>query len=305
MNRQDYINQIISALAFLSKKVEISSALNLTDINIHAEDFYKDLLNLSLGYNLVNMNSITPNATAIDLGDKENRIAIQVTSTSKVNKTRQTVEKFINKKLYNDYDRLIILNIAKLTKHREPSIGQSDKYELDTKRDMWDYKEFCRKILNKDTKKIKQIADFLANELKIFPKENTSITLKTLFEKKQFRSVIKRFHGNVEILDEDDIFYYILSFLSSNRLEDIKDQDIHFLYAQLELIENGKYSKLSVFLWLLIYYENRRKHLVGRKLAEEARLYEIERHEEVLSEREKQLFGSMTLVTRDGMELIA
>jgi len=104
MERQDYISQITDALAILSRKVEIKSALNLTDINIHAEDFYKDLLNLSFGYQLVNINTINPNAAAIDLGDVNNKTAIQVTSTSSLSKTRKTVEKFIEKKLYNCID---------------------------------------------------------------------------------------------------------------------------------------------------------------------------------------------------------
>jgi len=62
MIREDYIAQITDALALLSRKVEIKSSLNLTDINICAEDFYKDLLNLTFGYKLKNLNESKPNA---------------------------------------------------------------------------------------------------------------------------------------------------------------------------------------------------------------------------------------------------
>jgi len=94
MERKVYIEQIISVLALLSRKVEISASLNLTDLNIHAEDFYKDLFNLAFGYELKNINTIDPNAAAIDLGDVKNKIAIQITSTLTLEKTRKTVEKF-------------------------------------------------------------------------------------------------------------------------------------------------------------------------------------------------------------------
>ncbi|NOQ77583.1 MAG: SMEK domain-containing protein [Methylococcaceae bacterium] len=169
MNRQDYIEQITQALALLSRTVEINSSLNLTDINIHAENFYRDLLNLALGYKLENINTINPNAASIDLGDIENNIAIQVTSTSAISKTRKTVEKFIEKKLYNDYERLVILNLVGVTRHKDPFIGDAEKYQIDTKKDIWDYIDFARKINDKDTDSLKVIANFLHNELKITP----------------------------------------------------------------------------------------------------------------------------------------
>lgn len=169
MNRQIYIEQITNALALLSRKVEIKSSLNLTDINVHAESFYRDLLNMALGYKLVNINTINPNAAAIDLGDSENRIAIQVTSTSAIAKTRTTVEKFIEKELFNDYDRLVILNLVNVTRHNISHIGDADKYQIDTKQDIWDYTDFARKINDKDTDSLEKIANFLNNELQIIP----------------------------------------------------------------------------------------------------------------------------------------
>ncbi len=77
-NRQDYQQSIIKSLSWLSVQVEVNNRLNLTDINIHSENFYRDLLNLAFGYNLVNINIIDANAAAIDLGDEKNRFAIQV-----------------------------------------------------------------------------------------------------------------------------------------------------------------------------------------------------------------------------------
>jgi hypothetical protein len=79
MNRQDYQKSIINSLSWLSNEISMSNNLNFTDINIHSEYFYRDLLNLALGYHLDNINILEPNAAAIDLGDLNLKIAIQVT----------------------------------------------------------------------------------------------------------------------------------------------------------------------------------------------------------------------------------
>ena len=100
MNRVDYQKKIIKALSWLKTEVDYHNSLSLTDINHAAEDFYCGLLNLVYDYNLKNINITEQNAAAIDLGDEQEKISIQVTSTSTLAKTKYTVEKFIEKKLY-------------------------------------------------------------------------------------------------------------------------------------------------------------------------------------------------------------
>ncbi|MDC3221619.1 SMEK domain-containing protein, partial [Gammaproteobacteria bacterium] len=176
---QNYLEQITTALAVLSRKVEISSSLGFTDINICAENFYRDLLNMSLGYSLNNINAINPNAAAIDLGDLENKIAIQVTSTSAITKTRTTVAKFIEQELYNNYERLIIFNLVSVTRHKDPLIGD-DKYQINTKDDIWDRVDFARLINDKQTEDLKKIANFLHKELNITPNNKLPKEVQTI-----------------------------------------------------------------------------------------------------------------------------
>jgi hypothetical protein len=165
MNRVAYQKKVITALSWLKTQVEYHNSLSLTDINHGAEDFYCGLLNLVYGYSLSNINITDLNAAAIDLGDEQNKIAIQVTSTSALSKTKYTVEKFIEKELYKKFDRLLILNIVKKSNHEAPSIGDSE-YSLDTKKDILDVEDLIKKITNdSDLKKLKSIADFLDAEL--------------------------------------------------------------------------------------------------------------------------------------------
>ncbi|MFA9440825.1 SMEK domain-containing protein [Uliginosibacterium sp. sgz301328] len=167
MNRIDYHKKIIAALSWLKTQVEMHNSLSLTDINHGAEDFYCGLLNLVYGYNLININISDQNAAAIDLGDEQNRISIQVTSTSALSKTKYTVEKFIEKELYKKFDKLLILNIVKKTNHASTRIG-GPEYCIDTKTDILDVEDLIKKITsNPDVQKLKSIADFLDSELSL------------------------------------------------------------------------------------------------------------------------------------------
>ncbi|MBX8472110.1 SMEK domain-containing protein [Pseudomonas sp. RIT778] len=165
MNRIDYQKSIIKALSWLKTQVEYQNSLSLTDINHGAEDFYCGLLNLVYGYSLKNINIADPNAAAIDLGDEQNRVAIQVTSTSALSKTRYTVEKFVEKGLHKKFDKLLIINIVKKSNHEAPTIGGSE-YVLDTKKDILDVEDLIKKInSDRDLEKLRSVAAYLDAEL--------------------------------------------------------------------------------------------------------------------------------------------
>lgn len=179
MNRQEYQKSIINSLTWLSTQVAVHNKLNLTDINVHSENFYRDLLNLAFGYNLVNINIIDPNATAIDLGDDGSKFAIQVTSTSALAKTRHTVNKFIENGLYEKYDRLVILNIASKTTHTVSNVGD-ESYSLNTKKDIWDIGDLAVMINDLELSKIQEISSFLNQQLYIQPTEKLPRNVETI-----------------------------------------------------------------------------------------------------------------------------
>lgn len=181
MNRQDYQKSVISSLSWLSAQVSLANRLNLTDINVHSENFYRDLLNLAFGYSLVNINIIDPNATAIDLGDGGNKFAIQVTSTSTLFKTRQTVTKFIEKGLHEKYDRLVILNITPKTAHTTSTVGD-DTYSLNTKDDIWDIGNLATMINDLNLSKIQEISSFLNQQLYIKPTKSIPRDVETILK---------------------------------------------------------------------------------------------------------------------------
>ena len=78
-NKQTYISIITKRLTYLQKEVENFNSLNLTDINVIAENFYRDFFNL-IGFEFNNTNFESNNFAHIDLIDTVNKQAIQVTS---------------------------------------------------------------------------------------------------------------------------------------------------------------------------------------------------------------------------------
>ncbi len=164
MNKGIYLKNVAESLALLSKQVELLNAVNLYDINIIAEDFFTGLFNLIFDYKLKNANVIEKNAPAIDLIDEENKISIQVTSDNSSTKIKHTISEYNNNKLYEKYDRLIVLILTRKKKY-SASFDTKDKFVFSNESDILDIKDLVKFIRGLETEKIRAINDFLEREL--------------------------------------------------------------------------------------------------------------------------------------------
>lgn len=164
MYKEIYLKNVAESLALLSNQVSILNAVNLYDINIVAEDFFPGLLNLIYGYELENANHIEKNAPAIDLVDKKNRIAIQVTSDNSSTKINHTIDEFIKNKSYQLYDRLVVLILTQKKKY-STAFNTQGMFAFEKTRDIWDVKDIIKDIRKLDTEQIKEISGYLSEEL--------------------------------------------------------------------------------------------------------------------------------------------
>jgi hypothetical protein len=155
-NRQSYISIITKRLTYLQKEVENFNSLNLTDINVFAENFYRDLFNL-IGFEFDNTNFESNNFAHIDLLDTVNKQAIQVTSQNDNIKIKEAIDGFFAKP-ENQYYKLQILLISKDAKNYRTKFGNNFNH----KQDVLDIKRLLA-IINdiRDDDKIKELADFL------------------------------------------------------------------------------------------------------------------------------------------------
>lgn len=146
MNSEFYISSIEYHLHYLQHIIITRSTLNILNLHIRSEDFYRELLNMIYGYKLVNANMIEPNASSIDLVDDENKIIFQVTCTSTKEKIEQTLSKEILKEKYSDYS-LYFMFIGKNAEHL---IGKEYKnpynISFDSHNHIYDVESLLRKI---------------------------------------------------------------------------------------------------------------------------------------------------------------
>ena len=93
MNDEIYIEQTAFLLHCFVNTVKTLGKLNLHDLNIYAEYFFRDFLNELYDWNLVNANDITFNEPGIDLVDNAANIAVQVSVTTTKDKVQSSIDK--------------------------------------------------------------------------------------------------------------------------------------------------------------------------------------------------------------------
>ncbi|TGL01906.1 hypothetical protein EHQ43_18560 [Leptospira bouyouniensis] len=160
------INRISSTLTFLQFLITNKNSLNLTDLNIHAENFYKDLFGLVFGTNLENTNAHKKNAAHIDLINKHRKVAYQVTAQNDSTKLKESIDGFLSDKEFEDFSLKIIL-ISKDAKDYRSDFTFDGKYKFDHTKDIIDVPRLLIEISNKSIDEISKIADFLEKEVNI------------------------------------------------------------------------------------------------------------------------------------------
>jgi hypothetical protein len=111
--KDELIRDIRKGLAVLRAYIEPGGLLNLTDINVQAEDFVAGLLNAIHGWGLVNTNKATANYPCIDLIDEIRKIGVQVTSETTSAKVSDTVDCLNTSKLAGRLSQLIVFMVVK------------------------------------------------------------------------------------------------------------------------------------------------------------------------------------------------
>jgi hypothetical protein len=130
----------------------------------HAESFYTHFFNLLYNYNLRNLNKSSQNIEAIDLIDENNKIAIQVSSTS----TKQKIETALSKDLLSDYSDYTFkfISISKdATNLRKKNYKNKFGITFNPKTDIIDISFLLKEIKDLDIDKQKEVYEFIRKEL--------------------------------------------------------------------------------------------------------------------------------------------
>ncbi|MGG1650070.1 ABC-three component system protein [Paenibacillus sp. NRS-1780] len=259
MKRQRYYNEISERLEILASRIKTNGKLNVLDLNIHAETFYRDLLNCIYGYKLESANISSANMAAIDLIDNENKLVIQVSSTA----TRQKIENTLNKGKIVEYAtdnyKIKFLFIAEEAQNLR-SNKYSNPYNINfiPQEDILDKASLLTSISQLAIGSYSLVHDLFIREFGGAP--NPSKITSNL------ASIVNLLA--IEDLDEGDVstnlnLYNIDEKIEFNELEVIKETTINEYipyYTKLDRIykefeHEGKNKRVSVFRKLTSFYE--------------------------------------------------
>ena len=91
--REEMLRTIVNALTWIELVCKQETLLHLMNSNTISEHFFCRFLNRVYDLSLVNLNKVSQNYLALDLGDAKRRVAFQVTVTKSPKKIQDTLTK--------------------------------------------------------------------------------------------------------------------------------------------------------------------------------------------------------------------
>ena len=181
MNNEIYMDFIEERLYVLKHRIILRSELNILNLNLRAEDFYRELFNAIYGYNLINANVLEQNASSIDLIDNKNKVIIQVTCTVSKTKIEKTLSKAILKEKYADYTLYFIFIGHGAKKLKGKKYTNPYQVSFDSKNNIFDIDYILKKINSLNIDNMTLVYDVVVKYLKL---ENvTQVRLNSLLPK--------------------------------------------------------------------------------------------------------------------------
>jgi WD40 repeat protein len=206
MAPQEEIIDVANLLAMWKTRISTHNAMDLYDINRLSEYWAAKLLNLVFDLKLINLNVEQKNFPAIDLGDKENKIAYQVTSRTDARKIKETLKKFAERNFNNFYTnlRFLILNDHKPDLSNDENANNYSFFNVET--GILNYKDLLteiKKIFAEDKEKFSKIRNFLAEEFGAGGKIEVNQTLRE--GAKNYYNALRGPNGRFRFLRISDI----------------------------------------------------------------------------------------------------
>lgn len=165
---EELITKIRNQITAYQMNVRSDNRAHRYNINDRAEAFTIPLFKSLFGLDeLKNLNDGHVNYPGIDLGDIKNRVAIQVTSETSLEKIKHTIGLFVKEEYFQGFDRLLIFMIQEKQKtYSMEAIQQAceDKLEFNISEDIIDLNDLLKYVKGKEVEDLKQILTLFQNE---------------------------------------------------------------------------------------------------------------------------------------------
>lgn len=173
MNRNIYVTKIKTLIDILKVEIKDSGKLNLLDINVHVEDFFRDLLNLIYGWQLQNMNQRNLNAAGGDLWYDDDKIVIQVSSTTTKDKIQSSIDK-LSAEQFAGYRFKFLRIDGDVIKLRKESYNTHNDIVFNPSEDIIDISTLLKDITHLDIDCLRRVYELCGKE--IVPLETPKVT---------------------------------------------------------------------------------------------------------------------------------
>lgn len=178
MQRKEYYDGIEMRLNWLVERTNSRAKQNILDLNIHAETFFEKLLNVIYDLCLENLNKVSKNAKGVDLIDRNNKIAFQVTSTATTTKINNSIKKLGEN--YQGYTlKFMFIGNGIHSKLSKKSYNDNSYVNFDPGNDILDITTLLSEILHtSDIHKIEKIYTLCESEIPLNEVERNTNLIK-------------------------------------------------------------------------------------------------------------------------------
>lgn len=119
-SKSELRDNIQKMLCIYKSYIDSQNRSGLFNINKDCEHIFCEFLNALYDLDLINLNdSLHSNYDAIDLGDVDNKICVQVTSQNRATKIRETINKFEKNKMQDSYSKLYFLILGRKKSYKD------------------------------------------------------------------------------------------------------------------------------------------------------------------------------------------
>lgn len=168
VTNEELLLKIRNQITAYQMNVRSDNKAHRYDINDRAEVFTIPLFKLLFDWDeLRDLNKDGRNFPGIDLGDEKNKVAIQVTSETTLDKVKDTIEKFVKCEHFKKYKRLIIFMILeKQRSYSETAVERvcAGKFDFDPKADILDLSDLMRFVKGHQFAELETILELFQKE---------------------------------------------------------------------------------------------------------------------------------------------
>lgn len=154
--REDAFKNISRTLAITRYDIEQRQSINEYALNIHGENYFRDIFNYIYDLKLENANFESQNEACIDLIDKSKKLAYQITTTKTSGKIQNTFDA-LNKDKYKDYDIKIFYLLEKANPNKTTKDSIQEQYGIDISDCLIDYTNLITDINDLQQNKLMEL----------------------------------------------------------------------------------------------------------------------------------------------------